>query len=65
MERRDFFRNSGRWLILAGMALTTGLLVVNRRVQHGPACKIAENCRNCGRWESCGEPQAKNQRENG
>jgi hypothetical protein len=57
MNRKDFIKTTGRMLILGGMAVSTGYLVANKKVD--AACSVSLTCQKCGKFSSCELPQAK------
>ncbi|WP_372948776.1 hypothetical protein [Mariniphaga sp.] len=56
MNRKEFFKTSGRILILGAMAATTGYLVVNQKVD--ATCSVSSACQKCGQFVKCDLPQA-------
>lgn len=56
MNRKEFIKTGGRFLILGGMAATTGYLVVNKKVD--ATCSVSSACQNCGEFVKCDLPQA-------
>jgi len=56
MNRKEFFKTSGRILILGAMAATTGYLVVNQKVD--TTCSVSPACQKCGEFAKCELPQA-------
>jgi hypothetical protein len=56
MNRKEFFKTSGRIFILGAMAATTGYLVVNQKVD--TTCSISPSCQKCGQFVKCDLPQA-------
>ncbi|MFW6289805.1 MAG: hypothetical protein ACOC0R_02465 [Mariniphaga sp.] len=57
MNRKEFLKTGGRILILGGMAVSTGYLIVNERVD--TTCSVSPSCTKCGKLSSCELPQAK------
>jgi hypothetical protein len=57
MDRKDFFRSAGRFLLLGGIIGTSGYLVVNKRVTS--KCTESPICMDCGKLSKCKFPQAK------
>jgi len=56
MNRKEFIKTGGRFLILGGMAATTGYLVANQKVD--TTCSVSPACQKCGQFSSCELPQA-------
>jgi hypothetical protein len=56
MNRKEFIKTGGRFLILGGMAATTGYLVANQKVD--TTCSVSAACKNCGQFSECELPQA-------
>ena len=61
MDRKEFFKTSGRLLILAGMATSAGYLFVNKKVSAG--CSVSPTCKNCGKVSNCENPEVKEARD--
>jgi hypothetical protein len=61
MNRKEFFKTSGRLLILGGMATSAAYLVVNKKVS--ASCDISPTCKNCGKVSSCINPEVKKVRD--
>jgi hypothetical protein len=57
MNRKNFIKTTGRILILSGMAVSTGYLIVNNKVD--TTCSVAPTCSKCGKLKGCDLPQAK------
>jgi hypothetical protein len=64
MDRRAFFKHSGRWAILGSLALVTGVVLFDRRVTNGK-CVVSDICKGCNSFSNCTKEQAINQRQNG
>lgn len=60
MNRKEFFKTSGRLLILGGMATSAGYLVVNNKVSAN--CSVSPTCKNCGKVSACENPVVKQER---
>lgn len=60
MNRKDFFKTSGRLFILGGMIGSAGYLLVNNKVTAG--CSVSPTCKNCGTISSCTNPEVKQER---
>ena len=58
MNRKDFFKQSGRWVILSGMGLFSAYLISNQKVVTSENCSVAPLCKNCGQFAQCTLPQA-------
>jgi hypothetical protein len=65
MDRRNFFRKSGRLLLLGGMAGAAAYLVANGQVQKTGTCGISDRCGGCKKLASCGFEQATEYLSNG
>jgi hypothetical protein len=61
MNRKEFFKTSGRLLILGGIATSAGYLLVNKKVS--ASCSISPTCKNCGKVEACENPEVKETRD--
>jgi hypothetical protein len=61
MDRKDFFKTTGRLLILGGITASTGYLVLNKKVT--ASCSVSPTCKNCGEFSKCELPQAKEVKE--
>jgi hypothetical protein len=61
MNRRDFFRQGGRWVILSGIGLMTAFLAANHKIVNAEECTVSTVCKNCGKFGRCELPQAKKQ----
>ena len=57
MNRKDFVKTSGRFLLLAGITVSSGFLVIRNKVT--TTCTISSACKNCGKFSACELPQAK------
>lgn len=57
MNRKEFFKTTGRLLILGGITASAGYLVAGRKVT--AACSVSPSCENCGKFAKCKLPQAK------
>jgi len=59
MERKEFIRISGRWLILGLIAVFTGGLVVKKQIStEKAACSKSTRCMDCTVLSSCTLPEA-------
>jgi hypothetical protein len=60
MERKEFIRTSGRWVIFGVLAVITGGLILKKKVSvSGNACDISNGpCRNCAVLATCTLPEA-------
>ncbi|MBN1820271.1 MAG: hypothetical protein JXR31_11745 [Prolixibacteraceae bacterium] len=65
MERREFVKNSGRWVILGGIGIITAILAINHQIAGAAECKVSPVCKGCQKFTHCNLPQAEKQRENG
>lgn len=61
MNRRDFFRHGGRWIILSSFGLMTAFLAANHKIVSAEECPVEPQCKNCGKYSRCELPQAKKQ----
>jgi hypothetical protein len=61
MDRKEFFKTSGRLLILGGIAASAGYLVINKKVT--ATCSVSPTCKNCGIYSDCVEPDIKKERD--
>lgn len=59
MNRKEFFQQGGRWVILSVMGIMTAFLAVNNKIVKAEDCIISEQCKNCGKLSKCELPQAK------
>lgn len=60
MERKEFIRTSGRWLIFGVLAVVTGGLILKKKISvNKSACSISEGpCRECAVLATCTLPEA-------
>ena len=65
MNRKDFFRQGGRWAILSAFGLLSAFLVNHQKVVAPESCAVAPFCRNCGKFAQCELPQANKARKDG
>ena len=61
MNRKEFFKTSGRLLILGGITASAGYLIINKKVTAG--CSVSSTCDNCGKFSKCRLPQARETKE--
>ena len=61
MNRKEFFKTGGRFLLLGGLTATVGYLVVNKKVSAN--CTVSPTCNNCGIYTNCVAPEVKDERE--
>ncbi|WP_346857211.1 hypothetical protein [uncultured Draconibacterium sp.] len=61
MNRKEFFKTTGRLLILGGIAASAGYLVVNKKVS--ASCSVSPSCKNCGKVSNCVNPEVKEERD--
>ncbi len=61
MNRKEFFKTGGRFLILGGLAASVGYLIVNKKVS--ASCTVSPTCNNCGIYTDCVSPEVKTERE--
>lgn len=57
MERREFFRSSGRFLLIAAGMAGTGFLALNGRIRPASGCTEPGICSECGIRSSCRDPR--------
>ena len=65
MNRKDFFRQGGRWVILSGMGLLGVFLTRNEKIVTPGNCTLTPLCKNCGKFVQCELPQANKKRKDG
>ncbi|MCG6185785.1 hypothetical protein [Maribellus maritimus] len=61
MNRKEFFKTGGRLFLLGGIAVSTGYLVVNKKVSLN--CSVSSTCKSCGIYSDCVNPEVKTERE--
>ena len=57
MNRKDFFKTTGRLLILGGITASTVYLLSNKKV--AATCSVSHTCQNCGKASACENPEVK------
>jgi hypothetical protein len=69
MDRKEFIRITGRWMILSLVALFSAGLIIKQHVSTGNVCSVSTPCSQCGSLSSCNLPEAikfrKNEQEKG
>ena len=65
MNRKDFFKQGGRRIILSGIGLFGAYLAYNQKIVRSDTCSVAPQCKNCGKYAQCILPQANNERKDG
>jgi hypothetical protein len=65
MNRKDFFKYTGRCAVLCGVGVLTGYLVYNQKIVTPENCSLASQCKNCGSFNKCLLPQADKERNDG
>jgi len=65
MNRKDFFKQGGRWIILSGIGLFSAFLAFNQKIVTPENCSVAPQCKNCGKYAQCTLPQANKEKGNG
>jgi hypothetical protein len=60
MNRKEFFKTTGRLLILGGITTSVGYLVVNKKVT--ASCSVSPTCNSCGKFSDCENPDVKEER---
>jgi hypothetical protein len=58
MDRKEFIRISGRWIILSLLTVFTAGVILKRRVSPGNSCDLTGQCRGCSSLSSCNLPEA-------
>ena len=57
MNRKEFFKTTGRLLIIGGITTSVGYLVVNKKVT--ASCSVSPTCNSCGKFSNCENPNVK------
>jgi len=65
MNRKDFFKCGGRWVILSGIGVFSTCLAYNNKIETPDKCKVAPQCDNCARFVHCKFPQAYKEKRDG
>jgi len=65
MNRKDFFKQGGRWVILSGIGLLSVFLASNQKIVTPDNCSVAPQCKSCGKYAQCELPQADKERKDG
>lgn len=65
MNRKDFFKHGGRWIILSGIGVFSAFLAANQKIVTPENCSVAPQCKNCGKYAQCELPQANKERKDG
>jgi len=65
MNRKDFFRQGGRWAFLTAIGLLSTFLTYNQKVVTPGNCTTSPLCKNCGKFTQCELSQANKERRNG
>jgi hypothetical protein len=65
MNRKDFFKQSGRWVILSGIGLFGAYLASNQKIVTPENCSLAPQCKNCSKYAQCTLPQANKVKSDG
>ena len=60
MNRKEFFKTTGRLLILGAITTSAGYLLVNKKVS--ASCSVSPTCQNCGKASNCESPAVKQER---
>jgi len=63
MNRKEFFRQSGRWIILSGIGLVTTILALEHKIVMAEECQESSSCKYCGKNKECNLPKAKQQHD--
>jgi hypothetical protein len=58
MDRKEFIRISGRWIILGLLTVFTAGFILRRRVSPENTCNIPGQCSGCASLSSCNFPEA-------
>lgn len=61
MNRKEFFIQSGRWVILSGIGIVTTILALDQKIVLAEDCKESSPCKYCGKNKDCNLPKAKHQ----
>jgi hypothetical protein len=61
MNRKEFFKTTGRLLILSGITASAGYLFLNKKVS--ASCSVSPTCKNCGKVSKCENPEVKEARD--
>lgn len=61
MNRKEFFKTTGRILILGGITTSAGYLLVNNKVS--ASCSVSPTCYSCGKISNCENPEIKEDRD--
>lgn len=61
MDRKEFFRQSIRWILLSAMGVVTTVLAVDHKIVMAENCQENSPCRYCGKNTACNLPKAKEQ----
>ena len=61
MNRKEFFMQSGRWIILSGIGLVTTILALDHKIVLAEDCRETAPCKYCGKNKQCNLPKAKQQ----
>ncbi len=64
MDRKQFIKSSGRWILLSAMGIFSGYLVVNHKIGENEDCRLP-GCSNCSKLKGCGLQQAEKFRQDG
>ncbi len=65
MNRKDFFKQGGRWAILSGFGLIGAFLSYQRKIVIPENCLVSPLCKNCGKFAQCELPQANKEKRYG
>ena len=65
MNRKDFFKQGGRWVILSGIGMFSAFLAFHQKIVTPENCSVAPQCKNCGKFAQCELPKANKERKNG
>jgi hypothetical protein len=58
MNRKEFFKNAGRWTIISGIGVLSTFLAYNHKVVTPDKCSVAPQCKDCDKFAQCGLPPA-------
>ncbi|KPK82559.1 MAG: hypothetical protein AMS27_14450 [Bacteroides sp. SM23_62_1] len=64
MNRKDFIRVSGRWMMFGLLAMTAGVLLNRKQVGSKNACRVGNYCGQCKILAGCSLPKALKYKEN-
>jgi hypothetical protein len=63
LNRREFFKTAGRWLLVIGLGAMAARLLIGKPRRAGETCVNYWVCRGCTAFQGCGLPQALSARQ--